>query len=120
MRVQLVGPISDAWLAGIYEGEGSCVRHRNGEKRFQVHISISSTDEDVVRRFHELAGCGLVFGPYEVSRGTKPQWRWNVSRARDVLAFIERIEPYLLSRRSKCITEARLELREHWAAKEAA
>jgi hypothetical protein len=117
MRVQLVGPISDAWLAGIYEGEGSCVRHRNGEKRFQVHISISSTDEDVVRSTSWLAAVSCS----ALTRCREGQNRSGGGTYQERgTAFIERIEPYLLSRRSKCITEARLELREHWAAKEAA
>lgn len=111
-----------AWLAGLYEGEGSCVTYRRGPRRLLVHITITSTDKDVIERVAEVAGVGRIYGPYFKNGdggqlGKKPRWRWTVCRTRDVLAVMERIEPFLLSRRTATLVAAREALEAHLQTK---
>jgi hypothetical protein len=94
-----------AWLAGIFEGEG-CIEfhHKNS-----TAITISMTDEDVVRRAAEIAGVGSVM-ELTARRGHKVCWRWRVQQADLVQAVIDQIEPYLGKRRWARVQEARIRL----------
>lgn len=67
-----------AWAAGLFEGEGCISMRREGRKRLSV--TLSSSDEDVVRRFYEVVGVGTVLGPYRPSNAKphyKDFWRWS-------------------------------------------
>lgn len=46
-----------AWMTGLFDGEG-CIsyKHKNS-----VSLSIKMTDEDLIQRFHKLAGCGSLY-----------------------------------------------------------
>jgi hypothetical protein len=88
------------WLGGLFEGEG----HIALTGRNSVSICINMTDEDVIRKAHEVAG-GIVSGPYSQGRH-KPLWRWGVNRSEDVLVVLQEIEPYLGERRRARVLEA--------------
>ena len=65
-----------AWAAGLFEGEG-CISV--GSKRRPTHaprVSLSTTDEDVVRRFAVIVRCGRVSGPHRKGK-YKPFWLWK-------------------------------------------
>jgi hypothetical protein len=86
-----------AWAAGLFEGEGSitmCGRY--------VHLQLKSTDEDVVVRFHEVVGCGSVYGPYSYNQPDgykrKPAWVW-VCREADAMIVFRKFAPWLGKRR---------------------
>jgi hypothetical protein len=90
-----------AWAAGVYEGEGSCVRSGHGKRSFS--ISIAQKDPEMLYRLRDFFG-GTV-KEYENSRGTnkngyKPfmifAWRVCGDRARIFLAVIY---SYLTQRR---------------------
>lgn len=69
-----------AWAAGIFEGEGTISLARSSPV-----LSVSSTDEDVLLKFHQIVQCGVVDGPYNLARKpkkgsttpTKPFWQWR-------------------------------------------
>lgn len=84
-----------AWLAGLLEGEGCFHLERARRPRMAMQM----TDEDVVRRAHEVSGVGTVKGPYFPSAGNKPAWRWLVSRHEDVRWLLTAIRPYMGERR---------------------
>jgi hypothetical protein len=83
------------WLLGLYEGEGTITR--NGKKNGHgMQLSITMTDEDVIRKAHMVAGVGSVEGPYfYANRATpgptmrKPQWRWVVRKKAEVVYVIK-------------------------------
>jgi hypothetical protein len=94
-----------AWLAGLYEGEGSMTKSS---------LAISMTDEDVIRRAAELLGT-QVSGPYEVRRRDadgvlhsarvdgkgdyKSMWKVQVGRAGTLKHLIPLMWPWLGARR---------------------
>lgn len=92
--------MSIEWAAGLFEGEGSIslARSRN---RIYPRLVLASTDEDVVRRFHETIGVGYVNGPYKQANRphTKPTWRWEAfgTSARKALPLLL---PFLGERRT--------------------
>lgn len=97
-----------AWAAGLFEGEGSIVwtsvppRNNTKKRHYRCQLSLHSTDEDVVRRFHKVIGIGVVNGPYNYSTKKtkrKPSWYWAVGSHERVQAAIAMMWPWLCSRR---------------------
>lgn len=88
-------PTDAAWMAGLFEGEGSFLADNGGK----IRVSIAMTDRDVVDRFARLTGANLL-GPYRYANGgtRKPSYRVVVNGPRAV-ALIELIWPYLGERR---------------------
>ena len=85
-----------AWFAGIVEGEG----YIGLSPRVCIHVSM--TDEDVVRRVYEVAGCGTFSGPFKKGGAKdhwKPQWRWTIHYRDDVARLLMAIRPFLGKRR---------------------
>lgn len=83
-----------AWAAGLFEGEGSLTPSGNGWA-----AKLGTTDEDVIRRFHEVVGCGTVYGPWQ--RGAfKPIWQWTCTDKAGLERVAERLGPWLGERRS--------------------
>lgn len=63
------------------------------------------TDEDVIRRLHELTGKGRVISSVRNPGRWKPSWRWQVQRAADVVEIVTLIEPMMGARRKRRIAE---------------
>ncbi len=91
-----------AWCGGLFEGEGNISFYLQGRKTdvLQSLISIGSTDEDVIRKFHQIIGMGVVYGPYK-NKNYKPMWHWKVGRRDHALAFLYAIFPFLGKRRQE-------------------
>lgn len=86
---------SIAWAAGLFEGEGYV-----GLTRRQCNISISSTDLDVLEKFHKVVGVGSVFQCKQVE-GHKTFWRWKAGTRAAVAHLFELFSPYLCYRRTQ-------------------
>lgn len=94
-----------AWAAGLFEGEGwITIRNRNG-RRYPI-IALQSTDEDVVRRFHEAVGVGNVVWTKPARKGWKQSWKWQAFGWEPLSVVAELIGPYLGERRSARLREA--------------
>ena len=93
-----------AWLAGLFEGEGSLLR--NGKRQNDGwYLSLTMSDEDVVRHAHQVAGVGNVFMCNRARPGWKDMWRLSVNRRNDIHALVLRLLPYLGERRSATARE---------------
>lgn len=90
----MASEVEVAWAAGLFEGEG-CITMNAGTTK--LRLALGSTDEDVVRRFAAIVGCGFVNGPYKI-KGGKDQWRWGCA-TRGTLAVLPMFLPYLGERR---------------------
>jgi len=93
-----------AWLAGLLEGEGSFVVNDT-----RPQITVDMTDEDVIRRCHEIAGVGHVYGPYARQRSTtgprKDLWSWRVSQQLHTYALMVALYPWMGQRRQEKMRE---------------
>lgn len=100
-------PVEAAWAAGLFEGEGSIgsTPGRRPDSRRGLRLQLSSTDEDVVRKFADVARCGQVAGPY-VPRPhqNKAVWKWSGSGPA-ARALLVDLEPFLSERRSDRLRE---------------
>ena len=96
--------ISDAaYLAGLFDGEGSVYFKRMKQKKHQrpgkpihnvtvIRMEISMTDKYVLEWVWETTGVGS-FGSKKVQKGYKPQWRWRAAH-RDALKVCKWLWPY--------------------------
>lgn len=93
-----------AWLAGLYEGEGSC----NITTGRAIRVEISMTDQDIISRVVDLTGLGKV--TVAPIRGEYKQvYRWGIGAA-NAVEFLEAILPWLGERRAARARDAV----EHW------
>jgi hypothetical protein len=97
-----------AWAAGLFEGEGCVAAYHHSKNARAVRAWLSSTDEDVIHRFHEIVGVGRLSGPYHQNGFDRQglRWRWQVSRKPDVTEFLDGVYPYLGHRRREQIVVA--------------
>lgn len=100
IRSEMINDLDWAWLAGLFEGEGS-ISFANVNSAL---LSLESTDHDVVIRVQAIAG-GVVYGPYtnEHKLGSKPTWKWHLRRSNEVSDVLNRIRPYMSNRRTERI-----------------
>ena len=87
-----------AWAAGLFEGEG-CL-HLSKEGRF--HIVLTTTDEDVIKRLHDIMNVGSINFRHSPSRkNRKPHWTWGVYNRDDVIQVLNLMMPYFGERRTE-------------------
>lgn len=88
-----------AWAAGLFEGEGSIVPHR--QARNGVRLQVQMTDHDVLARLQQVLG-GKIYGPYRYAQpdgfDRKQSWIWTSDGA-DVDAIMREMQPWLGERR---------------------
>lgn len=93
-----------AWLAGIIEGEGSIYWDKRSKN--SVRISVSMTDEDVVRRIHALVGVGAVSVKTRPTVTGKLVYRWDAGHKLEVRPLLVSVRPWMGLRRGAKIDEA--------------
>lgn len=88
-----------AWAAGLFEGEGSFTFARRG-KYVSIVAELGMTDEDRVRRFHEIVGAGSVTTH---SNPAKAHWKtihvWKTGSFEGVQSVIALLWEWLGPRR---------------------
>ena len=94
-----------AYIAGLFDGEGSIDFKKRKEKKrngtydcWRISMEMSMTDESVLRWVHEVLGCGTVIKkPRKGLRknGTKylMQWKWRCT-FRDAYYVCRLLWPY--------------------------
>lgn len=93
---------SIAWAAGLFEGEGSILCPSGHYQRLRLGM----TDEDVVRRFQAIAGCGTVRRAQPRAAGWRPLFVWQVSDRGNVSRLLGLWLPYFGGRRAERAVEA--------------
>lgn len=91
------------WLAGWLEGEGTFVatsgRAANGVRYRRVTVRGVSTDLEVVKKVHSLAGVGRIYGPYKYGTNKQQNWQWAICKREEALSFMRLIRPLMSTRR---------------------
>lgn len=83
-----------AYLAGIYEGEGSCAI-TSGRA---IRVEIVMTDQDVIHNIRNITGLGSVKSVAPRAEKHKTAYRWSIG-SKDAVLFLEAIYPWLGQRR---------------------
>lgn len=93
-----------AWLAGIWEGEGSILLYSRpvNENRMQITPSVTVTNTDVVimnkvRKIVESLGCNFSWREYRPKgkASYKLCYRLSSSHAENIKKFLEAVLPYM-------------------------
>ena len=95
-RVNELTEAETAWLAGMYEGEGSCSFNATNNAWI---VAISGKDYDVIRRLQALTGIGTIYERKRDQPGWSDILTWNVARRGDLFDFLTAIHPWLGERR---------------------
>ncbi len=95
-----------AWAAGLFEGEGSVIHwwwHGAMRDRgnWQRGLTLTMTDEDIVRRFHRVVGAGRIVTRLKAEAHYKPQWEWRCTRWAETESTLRRLLPWLGKRRKE-------------------
>lgn len=103
-----VGPEELAWLAGFYEGEGTCIFNRNNSSRNgggYLQVLIWQKDPDPLRRFQAAAGGDL----RHMKKGGKAgdRFYWSLQLINEpARALLVALRPNLSDRRKAQIDSA--------------
>jgi hypothetical protein len=91
-----------AWLAGLFDGEGSVVYAKRGNSK-SLRICISNTNEELLARILEVVGTGTLVSQKRYAEHHAPAWVWQCysANARDLL---EQMLPWLIVKREKALT----------------
>ena len=87
--------MNDAWMTGIFEGEGCITMQGRGPRPL---LQVKMTDKDVVQRFMDVAGAGQI---HEEERPPhKLAYVWRTGKQDAVVNILERMLPFLGERRA--------------------
>jgi hypothetical protein len=92
---------SVAWAAGLFVGEGYIHHRKDGS----TQIGVEMTDEDLVRRFADIVGCGNVT-VRAARNGWRPSFIWCTADRYDVANVLGTLRPLLGERRGAKADEA--------------
>lgn len=87
-----------AWVAGALEGEGSFLLRQG--RRPEVRAGMS--DEDIIRRLHDVTGVGGVYGPFKKTHNgkqCKDSWVFSVQNQGEAYALMVALYPWMGKRR---------------------
>jgi hypothetical protein len=69
-----------AWCAGLFDGEGTVGTYTNKSGQTQIKLRIGQAHPEILERFKDNVGIGVVYGPYEYKDGRKPHWDYSVHK----------------------------------------
>lgn len=94
--IQLKTPLGDSWayLAGLFDGEGSI-----NVSRGTIRLRINMTSEETLRHLEATFGGKLHRRPAPASPRHKQQWTWSVERQADMRFMLNRLLPLLVTKR---------------------
>ncbi len=101
------------WLVGIIEGEGSISCRYNKKTGYLcAELTVSSTDEDMVDRLHDLyPGKSAYVKKYK--NHYKEQYIWAVTSRQGIRTIVNTIYPYMGKRRKEKIDQVLLEFNKY-------
>lgn len=94
------------WATALFEGEG-CISRTTPNGNSYI-LQVTSTDEDVIQRFHSIMKLGKIhmYLPPPHHPQWKTKWAWTCQTAKDVTTLLTMMLPFLCSRRSAKAEEA--------------
>jgi hypothetical protein len=98
-------PIDAAYIAGVFDGEGSIILWDRGYGgRPQLRATVSNTYFPLLERIREMAGSGsIVRKVYPSETGYRDAGTWQVY-GQNAVSLLEQLLPYLIVKREKAIT----------------
>jgi hypothetical protein len=90
-----------AWVAGLFEGEGSIILSANGPNAYQRRLDITNTERDILQQVIGYSGLGRIVADRTEKRPAHHKQRlcWYVASWREIEEVGNRLYPFLGSRR---------------------
>jgi hypothetical protein len=119
--------VDTAWLAGLFEGEGSFIinstpsnsleKTHEDSAPFSISFVLTMADEDVVEKAGNMLGLGVT-KPKRLTSTNKQTYRISSERRNLVKYFCESVYPFMGERRKEQIDKVLENCREHqiWEA----
>lgn len=97
----VMSPIDTAWLAGVFDGEGTIIKPRKTSLR-SLRISVNNTCEPLVEKIYEVTGTGSVrFIPSHNPKHNH-QWIWQC-HGDNARSLLRQMLPWLIVKKEKAI-----------------
>lgn len=100
--------IDKAWLAGLFDGEGSINSYyfdkTEGDwiyKGFVISISISNNCKEIVEKFKKLVGVNLKITEIKQGRYNHINYRLKIAKGEDIVRILKEIKPYLIAKKQQ-------------------
>lgn len=77
------------YIAGFFDGEGWCGAYKGGF----IGIMIGNTDRGILEAIRQTLQVGHIY-TQKNRLGTKPMWRWQVSKLEDIASAGRALLPY--------------------------
>lgn len=95
----IAGYFDGEGCVGLYQNKGSkCSRYKSGFKSpsWIRQIGITNTYKPILEHCKRLFG-GRLYPQSKIGRN-KPCYNWTISSKKDIIAFIERVSPFLVEK----------------------
>ena len=90
--------IAWAYIAGLFDGEGSVLITRDKHNYYTLQVQLVLTHKEAIDKLAAMTG-GFVCRPTRPSDPNRlPAWRWGL-KSRKAAAFLEQVLPYLIVKR---------------------
>lgn len=89
-----------AYLAGLFDGEGTLGYYHYRGNRHEVMVAITNTDMRVHTWLLDKVGCGTI-RPVSQCRNKHIAFHWRISNRSRVQALLEAILPYLIIKKEQ-------------------
>jgi hypothetical protein len=88
-----------AWAAGFIEAEGCFFSYRNGGNSYCIRIDVAQVNKRPIDKLQAMFGGQVEQRP--AVKMSRPYWRWHVQSKAGVIACLDAIDPYLVSKRDQ-------------------
>lgn len=95
-----MGRTDAAWLAGLFDGEGSIVNTRRSQRGYSLRITITNTCRPLLERVREVTGTGKIVNQRNATERTKACWYWTCG-SKNACNLLAQMRPWLIVKADK-------------------
>ena len=90
-----------AWMAGVFDGEGSVIRPRKSSPR-SIRLQVGGTCEPFIRQIATVTGTGAVYFRPSQNPKHNDQWIWQC-HAENARSLLRQMLPWLIVKRERAL-----------------
>lgn len=101
------------YIAGFFDGEGCFSVYYDKNKRVKYQVSISQTNEKILKDIQKYIGFGKVYNAdHKGNKNWKSSWlvaySLRISKRADILSFIDQIEDKIIVKKDEIKTKKKM------------
>ena len=98
--------IESAYLAGLFDGEGTAFIHKHIDKRhgsiyFEARVKISNTDKQSLQTIREKLGFGTIQVEGNGRKGQRESYRLSINKKKDMEQFLTMVKPFVIMKKKE-------------------